>query len=75
MFDLFWYLYQQRQISDLKSDLVRAKYADKPGDRRLDELERRLDLLALTSAAISGGRGSARMGMYEISAAPEARLS
>jgi hypothetical protein len=52
MFDFVWNLYQQRQISELKSDLVRAKYADKPGDRRLMELERRLDLLALTSAAM-----------------------
>ena len=52
MFDFVWNLYQQRQISELRTDLIRAKYADKPGDRRLDELERRLDLLALTSAAM-----------------------
>lgn len=52
MFDFVWNLYQQRQLSELKSDLIRAKYADKPSDRQLMELERRLDLLALTSAAM-----------------------
>jgi hypothetical protein len=52
MLDFFWNLYQHRQISELRQDAIRAKYAENPRDRQLSELERRVDLLALTNMAI-----------------------
>ncbi len=53
MFDFFWDLYQQRQITKLKADLVRARHEGAPGaNRKLDDLERRADLLAITTAAM-----------------------
>lgn len=52
MLDFFWDLYQQRQISELRSDLIRARHAENPRDRQLTDLERRVDLLALTNMAM-----------------------
>jgi len=50
--EFFWDLYQQRQISELRSDLARAQSTAGGADnRRLAELERRVDLLALTTMA------------------------
>jgi len=62
MLEFFWDLYQQRQISELRSDLARAQSSgSSAGNRKLDELERRVDLLALTTMAtwslISGRLG------------------
>jgi hypothetical protein len=51
MFDFFWDLYQQRQISELRSDLSRAQSGKSAGNRQLADLERRVDLLALTTMA------------------------
>lgn len=52
MFDFFWDLYQQRQISDLRADLARTQTAGFVGNsQQFAELERRLDLLALTTMA------------------------
>lgn len=53
MLEFFWDLYQQRQISELRSDLARAQSAgNSTGNRQLNELERRIDLLALTNMAM-----------------------
>jgi len=51
MFNFFWDLYQHRQISDLREEVIRARHAVNPRDRQLAELERRVDLLALTTMA------------------------
>lgn len=52
MFNFFWDLYQHRQISSLREEVIRARHADNPRDRKFSELERRVDLLALTNMAM-----------------------
>lgn len=52
MLNFFWDLYQHRQISELRGDLARAQHSgSSANNRQLSDLERRVDLLALTTMA------------------------
>lgn len=52
MLNFFWDLYQHRLISELRSDIARAQHSgSSAANRQLNELERRVDLLALTTMA------------------------
>lgn len=50
MFDLLWNLSQQREIAQLRTEVNAARRdGGSARDSRIDELERRMDLLALTT--------------------------